>query len=482
MADGGFASGGEMRKEHSPPSPSKLHTAIEETRLGSMEVPLENVRSPASPGIPVTPHGFSRRGSLDLDDYFTGPRDMAKHSKWPFFMQMHGSIIPKMIMPLLFVAAWSTVITYIHMEVHPIGVNSVLLTITGFVISLGLSFRSSTAYERYAEGRRYWATLILTCQNLGRVFWIHARDANTDDPRLSMLKKISSMNLLVAFAISLKHRLRFEPYTAYPDMQHLVGHLNTFARAATTPDAKERISRKKTFFKEVGEYLGVSFAASNPRKALKQAQSPLGNMPLEILNHLAITIDEMIVNKQLEIPMQQTLAYNNLAMLNDVLTGCDRVLNTPLPIAYSIAISQITWVYVILLPFQLVLLLNWIAIPATVGAAFIILGLLLIGREIENPFGTDVNDLPLETYCDQIAADMDITAAYEKRNPAAFFMDSNNMPLYPVSSAPLNVWMGRSEERLRDAIKSKPKITFQWRQTKDNGGSHEKVHVGDDQV
>ena len=56
------------------------------------------------------------------------------------------------------------------------GVNSILLTVTGFVVGLGLSFRSSTAYERYGEGRRYWSQLILASQSLGRVFWIHAHE------------------------------------------------------------------------------------------------------------------------------------------------------------------------------------------------------------------------------------------------------------------------------------------------------------------
>lgn len=67
---------------------------------------------------------------------------------------------------------------------------------------------------------------------------------------------------------------------------------------------------------------------------------------------------------------------NNIASLNDVLTGTERVLTTPLPIAYTIAISQITWVYVFLLPFQLLSVPNmgWVTIPAAVAAAYIILG------------------------------------------------------------------------------------------------------------
>ena len=84
--------------------------------------------------------------------------------------------------------------------------------------------------------------------------------------------------------------------------------------------------------------------------------------------------------------------------INDVLTGTERVLNTPLPIEHSIAIEQITWVYILLLPFQLYKPLGWVTISGTLFAAYIILGIALIGREIENPFGNDVNDLPLGSF------------------------------------------------------------------------------------
>ena len=116
---------------------------------------------------------------------------MNKHSKWPLFLQMHGSILPKMIVPLILVGGWATMITALS-ELVPrvnLGVNPILLTITGFVVGLGLSFRSSTAYERYAEGRRLWGQLILTCQTLGRVIWIHAAD-RPDTAREDILGKL----------------------------------------------------------------------------------------------------------------------------------------------------------------------------------------------------------------------------------------------------------------------------------------------------
>jgi predicted membrane chloride channel (bestrophin family) len=81
-----------------------------------------------------------------------------------------------MIVPLIAIGAWATLITVLSKKFYHIelSIEPVLLTITGFVVSMGLSFRSSSAYERYAEGRRYWSQLILASQSLGRVFWVHA--------------------------------------------------------------------------------------------------------------------------------------------------------------------------------------------------------------------------------------------------------------------------------------------------------------------
>lgn len=56
-----------------------------------------------------------------------------------------------------------------------------------------------------------------------------------------------------------------------------------------------------------------------------------------------------------------------LNAFNEILTGTERVLDTPLPAAYSIAVAQISWIYVMLLPFQLYKFLHWTTIPASMG-------------------------------------------------------------------------------------------------------------------
>ena len=112
------------------------------------------------------------------------------------------------------------------------------------------------------------------------------------------------MNLILAFAISLKHKLRFEPFTNYDDLSGLVDHLNTFAKEAEDPNM-QNMQRTSTW-KSIGSYLGVSFAESNPRKVLKKSKKPLGNLPLEIQMHLAAYFDKLMLDDQLVTRYQST--------------------------------------------------------------------------------------------------------------------------------------------------------------------------------
>ncbi|KAF2815913.1 UPF0187-domain-containing protein [Mytilinidion resinicola] len=384
--------------------------------------------------------------SKDLDDYFVGPRDMSHHSRWPMWLRMHGSVLSEMALPLLFVGGWATLITCLCKFVHNLGINSVLLTVLGFVVGLGLSFRSSSAYERYMEGRRYWATLILTSQNLVRLIWIHADERDGDVGKEDLLGKITACNLIVAFAVALKHKLRFEPYAHYDDLKSLIGHLDTFAQAAGACHTSNQ--KKQNLLKTTGEFLGE----------LKRAAVPLGNLPLEILSNLSAYIKELFTNGTFKVSIYQTQALNNLSTLNDVLTGTDRVLNTPLPIAYSIAISQITWVYVCMLPFQLYKTLEWVTIPATIVAAYIILGIALIGNEIENPFGNDVNDLPLDTFCEELRQDVAVITSKAPPKPRDYVKSALNLPLFPLSQGGFEQWSDKGVEGIREGLRARARL------------------------
>lgn len=109
------------------------------------------------------------------------------------------------------------------------------------------------------------------------------------------------------------------------------------------------------------------------------------------------------------------------------------------------------------LPFQLFASLEWITIPGTIFAAYIILGLSAIGREVENPFGHDVNDLPLEAFCEELEMDIDCITAQPAPVTAEFMTREGNMPIWPLSYKSFNGWAARSKQDVRDALLTKTK-------------------------
>ena len=91
-----------------------------------------------------------------------------------------------------------------------------------------------------------------------------------------------------------------------------------------------------------------------------------------------------------------------LAGLEDALGALERILTTPLPFVYAVHIRHTVWVYLFFLPFQLIGQFGWYTIPGVCIAAFIYLGFLAAGEEIEQPFGYDENDLDLDMFCNEI--------------------------------------------------------------------------------
>ncbi|KAK8068777.1 hypothetical protein PG994_005393 [Apiospora phragmitis] len=369
------------------------------------------------------------------------------HSKWPYFFRMYGSVTPLMILPIALVGTWATAITTICTYLHNIAMNPVLLTVLGFVVGLSLSFRSSTAYDRYNEGRKLWAQLSSATSSLARLIWVHVEERDGHHEKADVLDKVAFGNMLVAFAVALKHQLRFEPFTCYDDVDPLVRHLPLAAHEAPVREAP-----RPSAWKVLGWVLGLTMAEPNPRRFVKAAPRPLGNVPLELLAHCSAYVKRVIDNGTFARVPYQTSALNTIALLHDIQTGTNRIVSTPLPLAYSIAISQITWVYILLLPFQLFNTLGWATVPACMFAAYIILGIALIGQEIENPFDDGVNDLPLDAFCDQIRRDVHVITSRPASDADSFLQRENHAVLWPAHGGGYHDIKTQSLESIRKLL------------------------------
>jgi putative membrane protein len=94
-----------------------------------------------------------------------------------------------------------------------------------------------------------------------------------------------------------------------------------------------------------------------------------------------------------------------LSSMVDNQGGCERIQRTPLPFVYAALIKQILLLYLASLPLVLVNKMGFAAPLVVAVVSFGMLGIEEAGIEIEDPFDTDPNSLPLEQICITIARD-----------------------------------------------------------------------------
>ncbi|PPQ78112.1 hypothetical protein CVT26_007516 [Gymnopilus dilepis] len=132
-----------------------------------------------------------------------------------------------------------------------LGVSNQLLTVLGLVLGLVISFRTSSAYERYQDGRKMWTTIIVASKNLAQLIWIHvpverpAPAQGPEGPTLleNIVEKKTMINLVQAFSVSVKHLLRGEQGIYYEDLYPLLSFLPRYANdpEGKSPDEDERL-------------------------------------------------------------------------------------------------------------------------------------------------------------------------------------------------------------------------------------------------
>jgi len=88
-------------------------------------------------------------------------------------------------------------------------------------------------------------------------------------------------------------------------------------------------------------------------------------------------------------------------------------------------------------------------------AAYIILGIAAIGREIENPFGHDVNDLDMNGYVSQLANDLIIMTSSAPPKMEEVLESSKNLPLWPYSLAGYPAWKEKDISEIRQSARGR---------------------------
>jgi len=251
--------------------------------------------------------------------------------------------IRQLINFIFYSGLYATLITLFTIKVFQsqFTIDIVFFSLIGVILSLFLVFRLNTAYNKWWEGRIAWGKLI-------------------NDSRTLAL----SLNGLIP--ADDRHRRSFFVKNIANFSQALQWHL----RNEDKHDQLIYINRKYN-------------------EDIENAE----NVPNIILSYLYIEVEHMYEEKRITDFDKQHLK-NLFQGLVDVLGICERIQTTPIPFSHSTFIKIFIILYIMLLPFGIVNIFQYLTIPAVMLMAFAMFGVEVISEEIENPFGLDANDLP----------------------------------------------------------------------------------------
>jgi ion channel-forming bestrophin family protein len=281
-------------------------------------------------------------------------------------LQLKGSVVATIFPRTLFCAGFGLMIAYAYSRGVNLAFPALTTLIPNIVLGLLLVFRTNTAYDRFWEGRKSWGTIIVNSRNLSRQIWVNIIEVNPTD----RTEKIHALRLLEAFALASKHHLRQEPV----------------------------------------DPIVIELVSIDESRKLSQTSNP----PLEIAFWLHDYLQSEYDQGQLHI-YQLTTMQALIDRLVEALSGCERILKTPMPLAYAIHLKQLLLLYCLSLPFQMVDKAQWSTPVVVAFISFMVFGIEAIGLEIENPFGRDPNDLPLDGFCETIRSNIEDLIQLEPR-------------------------------------------------------------------
>jgi putative membrane protein len=99
---------------------------------------------------------------------------------------------------------------------------------------------------------------------------------------------------------------------------------------------------------------------------------------------------------------QLIILNNEVQSFSEICGACERIKNTPIPYSYSAFLKKFIFFYVMTLPFGYSFTLGYYVAPVVIFVFYVLASLELIAEEIEDPFGTDENDLPTKKIAENI--------------------------------------------------------------------------------
>jgi putative membrane protein len=254
-----------------------------------------------------------------------------------------------------------------------------------------------------AIARRLWLTIVASTAYTAFVYWVVPEGASWAAGWLSVSGLVNAVVLgaLVGFRTKAAYDRWWEGRVLWGQLTNDSRNLCLKAVALAAPPAEDR--------RELAR-LVAAFAAALMRH-LRGAPPTIPGFahdpysPRHGPAHVAGMVFGLLArwrnDGRIDGHALQLLDAHAQALMN-VCGGCERIRNTPLPGSYLSLLRHGLILSFLLLPWCMI---NSLGIWALVLQGFVVyflFGVELIAEEVENPFGFDPDDLPLERFCETI--------------------------------------------------------------------------------
>ena len=272
------------------------------------------------------------------------------------FLVVRGSILKRIRLTLLINTLSAILVTVVHGNFFALKITltTIPFTLMALPLAIFLGFRNSAAYDRYWEARKLWGELVLRCRSLSRQCQSFIQPADLAQAAEAEAARQRLLYRTIAFVHALRLQLRDQ--TDYSEIRRWV------------PDA---------------EWSQLQAASNKHDRLVLEMGKELGQCQRRgwIDPCLTVTLD------------------NTLSALNAAAASCERIKSTPIPFSYTLLLHRTAYLYCFLLPFGLVDTIGFMTPFVVAIVAYTFFGLDALGDEIEEPFGMEANDLPLDTLC-----------------------------------------------------------------------------------
>lgn len=273
-------------------------------------------------------------------------------SWFSLIFDVYSRYVIRLLFPfILFVAVFTAFLCFLFLDVLNIVIvdTKAFHSILGVILGLFLVLRTNTAYDRWWEGRKLWGQLVNDTRQLAIKISIFLPQDATED-RVFFKKMIPN----ITFAM--KELLRDSI---------MVGEMDFFDK-----ETQEKIIKS---------------------------------------HHRPNIINKLILERVHKLRKQNSFSLEQFFVLDkeikgftDIIGACERIKSTPIPYSYSMFIKKFLFLYSVTLPMTFIGEFGYWSIPLVVMAFYFLMSVELISEEIEDPFGKDINDLPLDELCAKI--------------------------------------------------------------------------------